>query len=364
MIPAEVLEVIQKMPKEFREYFFHFTRVLYKDMVEIARKSDFEALKKNITELSKIVKQLATAQKKTEKRLEELAVAQSKTEARLEELAVKTEKRLEELATAQNKTEARLEELATAQSKTEKRLEELAVAQSKTEARLEELAVAQSKTEARLEELAVAQSKTEARLEELAIAQSKTEARLEELAVAQSKTEKRVEELAVAQSKIEARLEELAVAQSKTEDSLNKLINEHVETRRRLESMSDAVGYNLENQAYKALPALLQKDLKIKVEGKLVRRYFPGTRKGRYIQVNIYGWGSQNGKRILILGECKTSLSKKEVDRFLRLTKYIVKLENISEEETLKIAVVHDILPPVVSYLESKGIKLYWSYDL
>ena len=269
MIPAEVLEIIQKMPKEFREYFFHFTKVLYKDMVEIARKSDFEALKKNITELSKIVKQLAVAQKKTEKRLEELAVAQSKTEARLEELAV-----------------------------------------------------------------------------------------------AQSKTEKRVEELAVAQSKVEARLEELAVAQSKTEDSLNKLINEHVETRRRLESMSDAVGYNLENQAYKALPALLQKDLKIKVEGKLVRRYFPGTRKGRYIQVNIYGWGSQNGKRILILGECKTSLSKKEVDRFLKLTKYIVKLENISEEETLKIAVVHDILPPVVSYLESKGIKLYWSYDL
>ena len=322
MIPAEVLEIIQKMPKEFREYFFHFTRVLYKDMVEIARKSDFEALKKNITELSKIVKQLATAQKKTEKRLEELAVAQSKTEARLEELAVKTEKRLEELATAQNKTEARLEELATAQSKTEKRLEELAVAQKKTEKRLEELAVAQKKTE------------------------------------------KRLEELAVAQSKIEARLEELAVAQSKTEDSLNKLINEHVETRRRLESMSDAVGYNLENQAYKALPALLQKDLKIKVEGKLVRRYFPGTRKGRYIQVNIYGWGSQNGKRILILGECKTSLSKKEVDRFLKLTKYIVKLENISEEETLKIAVVHDILPPVVSYLESKGIKLYWSYDL
>ncbi|AMM39837.1 hypothetical protein HS1_000030 [Candidatus Desulfofervidus auxilii] len=294
MIPAEVLEIIQKMPKEFREYFFHFTKVLYKDMIEIARKSDFEALKKNITELSKIVK--------------ELAAAQSKTEAKLEELAVKTEKRLEELAVAQSKTEKRLEELAVAQSKTEKRVEELAVAQSKTEARLEELAIAQSKTE--------------------------------------------------------KRLEELAAAQNKTEDSLNKLINEHVETRRRLESMSDAVGYNLENQAYKALPALLEKDLKIKVEGKLVRRYFPGTRKGRYIQVNIYGWGAQNGKRILILGECKTSLSKKEVDRFLKLTKYIVKLENISEEETLKIAVVHDILPPVVSYLESKGIKLYWSYDL
>jgi len=341
------------MPKEFREYFFHFTKVLYKDMVEIARKSDFEALKKNITELSKIVKELAAAQSKTEKRLEELAAAQSKTEAKLEELAVKTEKRLEELAVAQSNTEKRLEELAVAQSKTEARLEELAIAQSRTEKRLEELAIAQSKTEKRLEELAAAQNKTEDSLNKLInehVETRRTEARLEELAIAQSKTEKR--------------LEELAAAQNKTEDSLNKLINEHVETRRRLESMSDAVGYNLENQAYKALPALLEKDLKIKVEGKLVRRYFPGTRKGRYIQVNIYGWGAQNGKRILILGECKTSLSKKEVDRFLKLTKYIVKLENISEEETLKIAVVHDILPPVVSYLESKGIKLYWSYDL
>ena len=159
-------------------------------------------------------------------------------------------------------------------------------------------------------------------------------------------------------------VKELAVAQKRTEDSLNKLISEHVETRGRLESMSDAVGYNLENQTYKALPALLQRDLKIKVEGKLIRRYFPGIERGRYVQVNIYGWGLQNGKRILILGECKTSLSRKEIERFLRLTKYIVRLENISEEDTLKIAVVHDILPPVVSYLESEGIKLYWSYEL
>ena len=47
---------------------------------------------------------------------------------------------------------------------------------------------------------------------------------------------------------------DLAQAQEKTERSLNRLIEDHHQTRERLESMSDAVGYNLENQSYHAYP--------------------------------------------------------------------------------------------------------------
>jgi len=74
-----------------------------------------------------------------------------------------------------------------------------------------------------------------------------------DLAQAQNRTEKRLEELAQAQK-------ELAKAQEKTERSLNRLIEDHHQTRERLESMSDAVGYNLENQSYKGLPPLLKRD--------------------------------------------------------------------------------------------------------
>ncbi|MBW2036292.1 MAG: hypothetical protein JRI41_02255, partial [Deltaproteobacteria bacterium] len=165
---------------------------------------------------------------------------------------------------------------------------------------LSALGEAQKKTEAAVEKLAEAQSRTEARLEALAEAESRTEARLEELAEAQVKVEGRLGSLEVA-------VEKLAEAQKKTEISLNRLITEHGETRERLENMSDAVGYTLENHSYKGLPPLLKRDLGIEVEGRLLRRYLPGDKKGRYLQVNIYGWGRKNKHKVLILGEAKTS---------------------------------------------------------
>jgi DNA repair exonuclease SbcCD ATPase subunit len=220
-----------------------------------------------------------------------------------------------------------------------------------------DLARAQKNTEKRLEELTQAQSRTEKRLEELAQAQSRTEKRLEELAQAQK-------ELAKAQSRTEKRLEELAQAQEKTERSLSRLIEDHHQTRERLESMSDAVGYNLENQSYKGLPPLLKRDLGIEIEDHLIRRYLPTEEKGRYLQVNIYGWGKKNGKKTLILGEAKTSISRREISRFQKLVKKAAQLENIPSNYICPVIVVHDVTPSIEEYAKEQGIHLYWSYDL
>jgi len=61
--------------------------------------------------------------------------------------------------------------------------------------------------------------------------------------------------------------------------------------------MSDAVGYNLENQSYRDLPPLLQRDLGIEVNGRLIRRYLPEEKKGQYLQVNIHGWDKKMARR-------------------------------------------------------------------
>ena len=58
-----------------------------------------------------------------------------------------------------------MSDLAAAQQRTETRVEELAAAQQRTEARVEELAAAQIRTQARMEELAAAQQRTEERLD-------------------------------------------------------------------------------------------------------------------------------------------------------------------------------------------------------
>jgi chromosome segregation ATPase len=86
-----------------------------------------------------------------------------------------------ELGTAQQRTEQRLEELAAAQQRTEQRLEELAAAQQRTEHRLEELAL-------RVDALAAAQQRTEQRMESLAV-------RMDELAAALRQTAVRVDAL-------------------------------------------------------------------------------------------------------------------------------------------------------------------------
>ena len=39
-------------------------------------------------------------------------------------------------------------------------------------------------------------------------------------------------------------------------------------------------------------------------------------------------------------------------------------MEGMREEETVKVAVVHTVVPDVEAYAREKGVKIYWSYDL
>ncbi len=128
--------------------------------------------------------------------------------------------------------------------------------------------------------------------------------------------------------------------------------------------MSDAVGYNLENQSYKGLPPLFKRDLGIEIEERLIRRYLPTEKKGQYLQVNIYGWVKKNGQKVLILGEAKTSLSRRETTRFQKIFERAAQLENISLNDVCQVIVVHDVTPEVEEYVRERGIHLYWSYDL
>ncbi len=221
-------------------------------------------------------------------------------------------------------------------------VDQLAEAQRKTEERLRQLTVG-------VDQLAEAQRKTEERLGQLTVG-------VDQLAEAQRKTEERLGQLTV-------RVDQLAEAQRKTEKVLTKLVEDHSETRKRLESMSDAVGYELENKSYRALPILLKRDLDLQIEDRLLRKFILGPDGRRYIQINIYGWGKRDGERVLILGEAKTSLSKREVNKFLKHVKLVSSLEGIHEDRIIIVAVVHTITPEVEKYAQEMGIKIYWSYE-
>ncbi len=186
----------------------------------------------------------------------------------------------------------------------------------------------------------------------LAQAQRKTEERLNNLA-------KRVDELAQAQKRTEQRLNELAEAQKKTEEELKKLIGEHKKTREQLGGLSHTVGYILEDRAYVSLPYLLEKDHNIHVHE--LKRDYIEISKGKYIEINIIGDGMRNKEEVVIIGECKTQLKKKDVDNFI---KTLGKLQKIIQKQIFPVIVTYQALPPVRKYVKEQNIPLYFSYQL
>jgi chemotaxis protein histidine kinase CheA len=292
------------------------TSELYKTIVAIVddRVREIRVTREEFEDLKEVVRELAQAQARTEQRLDRLA--------------------------------EKVEELAEAQARTEKRLDSLA-------ARVEELAEAQKRTEARVEELAEAQKRTEARVEELAEAQARTERRLDSLTV-------KVEELAEAQKRTEARVEELAEAQKKTEVKLATLTDEHRKTREMLGGLAHTVGYRLEDEAIWALPHLLARDFGMEIESPLVRTFLEAA-PNRYVEVNIWGHGVVDGRRVAILGEAKSQLKKRDVDGFL---KTMAKVREISGMEVFPVLVTYQASPKVRQAAAEKGIKVYLSYQL
>ena len=201
--------------------------------------------------------------------------------------------------------------------------------------------------------LAAAQVRSEERLEGVEVRMDRVEATLDRLATAQARSEERLD-------RVEAALDRLAAAQARTEEALKKLTEAHDETRKQLGGLSHTVGYILENEAYRALPALLAADHGIEVEDRLIRTYLT-TDRGYPIEVNIFGKGRRNGREVVVIGESKSQLSTKNIDHFIqgRLTR----LEPLFED-VFPVLVTHMISSPdVAAYAQERGIALYYSYQ-
>lgn len=209
-----------------------------------------------------------------------------------------------------------------------------------------DLGLAQQNTEKRMEQLAEAQKRTEIKVEELAEAQKRTENRVEELAGAQK-------ELAEAQKRTEIKLKELA-------DAMKELALAQTRTQKEVGGLSMTIGYRLEDAAYQALPALLQRDYGILVHERLNRRYVQDG-DNHDIEVNIFGKASRQHESLIILGESKAQLSKNDIDRFLRK-----KFDRLKKRFPNMFPVLITYMTSesdVEAYAKRQGIALYYSYD-
>jgi hypothetical protein len=151
---------------------------------------------------------------------------------------------------------------------------------------------------------------------------------------------KSIDSLAEAQVRTEERVGSLAEAQKRTEEELRQLVLDHKETRRQIGGLTQTVRYTLENESYTFLPRMLAQNHGIIMKEKLRRGYLQDA-EGRDIEVNILGKGELAGKELLILGECKSQLSKNDVDTFIRR-----KLERVKK------AVGAEIFPILVTHYD------------
>ncbi len=182
-----------------------------------------------------------------------------------------------------------------------------------------------------------------------------------ELTQAQKKSEQGIEELIQVQKKSEQGIEDLIQAQKKTEEVLTSLVKEQKKIRKDFGGLSDSVGYTLENEAIRHLPGILQKDLGLEI--KVMDRRFIEYPDGRDDEINIYGEGTLNKKRVYIIGESKSQLGRKDIDSFCKL---LIRASNYLRTKIIPVLVTHSVRPQIEKYAKKKieGLRLYMSFQL
>ncbi len=186
---------------------------------------------------------------------------------------------------------------------------------------------------------------------------------IHELSQAQRRTEERINELAEAQKRTEERLNELAEAQRRTEERLGWLIEEHRKTREMLGGLSHTVGYVLEDRAYVGLKQILPSRYGIELKEPLRRDYVKVD--GEYEEVNIIGRGEAKGRQVWIIGEGKSQLKKKDIDK--DIDDFLSKAERLSgalEGDKFYVIVCYQASPQVRKYAEERGIQRIFSWEL
>jgi DNA repair exonuclease SbcCD ATPase subunit len=302
-------EIIRELPENIRRPIYE-AFVAFRDDIILKETREIKA---EIGKVWEVIKELAESQKRTEQEIEKIWGA------------------IKELTESQKRTEQEIEKIWGA---------------------IKELTEAQKRTEQEIEKIWDA-------IKELAQAQKRTEQRLNELAEAQKRTEQRVEELAQAQKETEQKIKELTEAQRKTEESLKKLIEDHSKTREKLEGLSHSFGYLLEDRAMKSLPKILKRKYNIKAVGNFVRDYF--IINGEHVEVNIFGRVKKGNKEYILIGEAKSQVTKKAIDKFL---KKCDKISRRFSKETIKVFISYIFSPGIKEYAEEKGIVLIPSYEL
>lgn len=147
-------------------------------------------------------------------------------------------------------------------------------------------------------------------------------------------------------NELKAIVAQLAQAQQRTEQRMEELAREMKVFARGLDQvradvggLSRSVGYALENEAYRMLPAFLLRQHGLEVVDRLVRTEIAGE------EINLFGIARRDGQEVLIVGETRLQLDERRVNRR--------KVNTTLEQLNHKVSAVRQVYPdkPIVPLL-------------
>ena len=212
----------------------------------------------------------------------------------------------------------------------------------------------------RVETLATRMDQLTERVDTLAIRMDQLTERVDSLATKMDQLTERVDTLAVRMDQLTEKVDQLS---SNVQDIVREskiATEERKEIWRQIGGMSHTIGYFLEDKSYPVLPHLLERDHSIIIQDKL-KRGFLEIPKNKFVEINIWGKGTRLGMQVEIIGEAKTQLKKKDVDKLLMTVKAV---ENYIRAQIVPVCVTFQTSPHVQKYAKEKGVIVYFSYEL
>lgn len=157
------------------------------------------------------------------------------------------------------------------------------------------------------------------------------------------------ERTAQAQERTEQRVEELA-------SIMQELARETKNTRTEVGGLGKSMGYALENEAFRNIPAFLEKHHHIVLTEKLIRQDIKGQ------EINMLGKGKREGKDVIIVGEATLRLDQR--DKFAQLeenTKLVA--ENYPGYEVIPLMITHYARKNLLELAQKQGILVIQSFE-
>jgi hypothetical protein len=227
---------------------------------------------------------------------------------------------------------------------------------------LNELAEAQKQTEQRLNELAEiqknAERNTEKRFNDIAETQRRTDARLNAL---NDTMQKQIQELAEMRLQFGAEIRDIRLQFSEEIKEMRLQFGAEIkDIRQQLGGLAMAVGYGIEDKVMPYFFDLAKKDYAIQLDRVDRRNYtYPD---GRYDEINIFAEGTKNGKKHVIVAECKAQPSKKDADRFIEM---VERLKGQLKSTIHTILIGYVFSPEVERYVQEKypNLRLMKTYE-